>query len=150
KGPFVHRSGKAWIARLPAEFGDDADAAEAPRRSQWQLLEDGIALTPAHASHADIAELGGGRHSHWTSQLYFSTSDGTDPNLGGKKYALSWSGPGAKPWLSELSGGPVAETVPFGPRPDVEGCTGLIAILGASFSGSTLVNSMLGAHPLVF
>jgi SAM-dependent methyltransferase len=27
---------------------------------------------------------------------------------------------------------------------------GLVAIMGASFSGSTLVNSMLGAHPLIF
>src|SRR5262249_38227020 len=67
-------------------------ADEAPTRSHWQLLEDEILLTPAHASHAEIAELGGGRHSHWTSQLYFSTSDGTDPNNNGKRYALRWAG----------------------------------------------------------
>jgi SAM-dependent methyltransferase len=150
KGPFIHRAGEAWIARLPAKFDNDADAAGAPQRSQWQLLEDEIPLTPAHASHSQIAELGGGRHSHWTSQLYFSTSDGTDPNNNGKRYALRWAGQGGKPWLAELTDSPVAEAIPFGPRPEVQTCAGLIAILGASFSGSTLVNSMLGAHPLIF
>src|SRR5262249_59447289 len=106
-------------------------------------------LAPAHASHSEIVELGAGRHSHWTSQLYFSTSDGTDPNSNGKQYALRWAGEGGKPWLARLTGGPVAEVIPFGPRPDVQACGGLIAIMGAGFSGSPPVKSGPRAHPPV-
>src|SRR5262249_29770214 len=89
-------------------------------------------------------------YSHWTSQLYFSTSDNSDPNTNGRRYALRWSGDGGKPWLDDLLRVPVAEVVAFGERPEVQSCSGLIAIYVASFSGSTLVNTVLGAHPLIF
>jgi len=44
----------------------------------------------------------------------------------------------------------VPPAFPFGPRAEVQGCAGVIAIHGASFSGSTLVNCVLGAHPSIF
>jgi hypothetical protein len=150
RGPFVSDGGYAWIARLPFEFQDDADGRGQPQRSCWRLLEDGIALGPPHSPHADLRQSGGGRHSHWAVQLYFSTSDNSDPNANGRHYALRWDGEGDKPWLLPLLGAAAAEPVPFGPRPEVQACSGLIVIYGASFCGSTLVNSLLGSHPLIY
>ncbi len=54
--------------------------------SRLQLLENGRLLGPAHSSHADIRDKGGGRFSHWGDYLYFSTSDGTDPRTNGRTY----------------------------------------------------------------
>jgi len=39
---------------------------------------------------------------------------------------------------------------PFGPRQDVDQCSGIVAVFGSSYCGSTLVNVMLGAHPEIF
>ncbi len=52
------------------------------------LLEDGRPLPWPHAYHADVAEQGGGRYSHWGSKIYFSSSDGSDPRHNGRTYAL--------------------------------------------------------------
>src|SRR5436853_5305763 len=49
------------------------------RRSRLRLMEDGKPLGPAHASHDDIRSHGGGLFSHWGDDLYFSTSDNSDP-----------------------------------------------------------------------
>jgi hypothetical protein len=68
--------------------GADGDSHEEPRRSAAQLLENGVALGPAHASHDAIRRKGKGRFSHWGDALYFSTSDNSDPNTNGRRYAL--------------------------------------------------------------
>jgi glycosyltransferase involved in cell wall biosynthesis/2-polyprenyl-3-methyl-5-hydroxy-6-metoxy-1,4-benzoquinol methylase len=76
---------------LPPGFpvGDDTDNA---LRSTLELLEDGVALGPAHALHADIISMGGGRFSHWGGELYFSSSDGTDPRHNGRRYMVVAAG----------------------------------------------------------
>jgi len=56
--------------------------------SRLVLLEDGQPLGPAHVSHAEIRALGCGRMSHWAGQLWFSTSDNSDPATNGRTYAV--------------------------------------------------------------
>ena len=72
-----------WLAPLPAYLSSDAESG-----SRLALFEDGKALGPAHASHDDIRRLGAGRYSHWGAQLYFSTSDNTDPRGNGRHYSV--------------------------------------------------------------
>jgi pectate lyase len=36
--------------------------------------------------HADIAEFGRGRFSHWGEAIIFSASDNTDANTNGRRY----------------------------------------------------------------
>ncbi len=81
------RAGLAYIINLPLS-ADEADSSDALRRSNWVLLEDSIALGPAHATHREIETLGGGRYSHWNSSLIFSSSDGSDPRTNGRRYVL--------------------------------------------------------------
>lgn len=142
---FTNSGGHCWVSALPPEFETDADVRNAPRHSQWQLVEDGVALARPHSLHADIAELGRGRYSHWKTQLYFSTSDNTDPNVNGRVYALRWVGAEPKHWLGRLNA-----QASYAVDTTAKECAGLIAIFGASFSGSTLINSVLGAHPKIF
>jgi arylsulfatase A-like enzyme len=54
------------------------------------LLEDGRELGPAHSPHEDVREQGSGRYSHWKGRLFFSTSDGSDPNTNGRSYAIDF------------------------------------------------------------
>lgn len=86
-GPFVHRGGHAWVARLARHSGT-SDANEQPRRSRLMLYEDGAPLGLAHALHADIEAYGAGRYSHWNETVIFSASDNTDPNANGRRYAI--------------------------------------------------------------
>lgn len=64
----------------------------APTRSRLQLYEDGRALGPAQAAHADIGTSGMGRFSHWgdseVSAVIFSASDNTDPRTNGRRYSV--------------------------------------------------------------
>lgn len=81
------RAGLAYTISLPLS-SDEGDRSDALRRSNWILLEDALALGPAHATHKDIETLGLGRYSHWKDTLIFSTSDGTDPRTNGRRYVL--------------------------------------------------------------
>lgn len=74
-------SGKCWIAPVPDYVPSDKDSA-----SSLVLFEDGRPLGPAHQGHDDIRRNGSGRFSHWGAQLYFSTSDNTDPRANGRRY----------------------------------------------------------------
>jgi hypothetical protein len=65
-----------------------ADSNGRPTISSLEVQEDGRALSPAHALHADIAEKGVGRYSHWNGYLIFSTSDNSDPRSNGRVYRL--------------------------------------------------------------
>lgn len=92
-GPFSREEGECWIARLrdlpqSQQLEAEADTDNATQRSVWTLLEDGKPLGPAHTSHATIRSYGRGAFSHWKRDLYFSTSDGTDPNSNGRRYTL--------------------------------------------------------------
>jgi hypothetical protein len=68
------------------------------RPSPARLLEDGRDLGPANASHQAIREQGGGRFSVWRGQLWFSTSDGSDPRTNGRRYEIVWPRPIAAGW----------------------------------------------------
>ena len=62
-------------------------------RSRLDLWENGTKLGPRHAGHAEIENEGGGRFSHWEGAVIFSTSDGSDPNLNGRRYSISLGNP---------------------------------------------------------
>jgi hypothetical protein len=87
-GPFAHRGGQAYTIDLP-EHVDTADDVQHPRRSRLMLFEDGQPVGFAHQTHADIVKHGGGRYSHWQQSLIFSSTDGTDPNTNGRRYAVA-------------------------------------------------------------
>jgi len=85
-GAFTNQGGLAWTVAGPSDWSaDGVDSQE----SRLLLFEDGVALGPAHALHDEIRRLGAGRYSHWNGVLYFSTSDGTDPNSNGRRYSVS-------------------------------------------------------------
>lgn len=87
-GPFSHLMGQAYRVELPA-FRERADDLQHPRRSRLMLYEDDTPVGFAHQTHADIERHGGGRYSHWRESLIFSTTDGTDPNTNGRRYAVA-------------------------------------------------------------
>lgn len=87
KRVFRREAGLCWIAALPELVGS-ADSERAPLRSNLLLYENDILLEGAHSLHDEIRLLGGGRYSHWNEALYFSTSDGSDPNKNGRHYRV--------------------------------------------------------------
>src|SRR5262249_18897266 len=92
-GPFRHEADDCWSTSLPAlvRFADD----EAHRqRSTLALYEDGHSLPRCHSPIEDIKDLGGGRYAHWKDRLFFSATDGSDPNTNRRCYQYSHS-----PWL---------------------------------------------------
>jgi hypothetical protein len=78
-----HEQGKCFVASLPEHLLSDKESI-----SKLELLESDCPLGPAHAAHAVIRADGGGSYSHWGDQLYFSTSDGTDPRTSGRVYRV--------------------------------------------------------------
>jgi hypothetical protein len=87
--PFSHYAGLRWYSDLPSRLAEPCDTSDAPISSSLQLFEDGVALGPAHALHQAIESEGRGRYSHWGGGLWFSTSDGTDPNANGRTYTVA-------------------------------------------------------------
>jgi hypothetical protein len=87
--------GRSWYVTLPPAWQERSDDVDHPQRSTAVLLEDGRPLGPAHAVHATIREHGGGAYSHWLDQVYFSTSDGSDPRSNGREYVLQLAPPQA-------------------------------------------------------
>jgi len=86
-GPIEHESGHCYVSRLPPTVEPGDNLIEC-RRSTLVLTEDGKPLPVSHAMHADIGLCGQGRYSHWNSELWFSTSDNSDPRHNGRVYAL--------------------------------------------------------------
>lgn len=84
--PFSLGGGSCVIASLPAlsALADSPVGLGSPA----VLLEDGIPLGPAHAVHSEIRSHGCGRFSHWLRDIFFSSSDGTDPNENGRSYEV--------------------------------------------------------------
>jgi hypothetical protein len=75
--------------------------------SPAQVLEDGIPLPgPANALHEDIRLIGQGRFSFWYEQVYFSTSDNSDPRTNDRVYEMAYPGSIASAlmpaWLSRI------------------------------------------------
>lgn len=88
--PYRHETGSSWVVQLE-KLKSIADDGEHPSRSTLLLYEDDKLFRPVHSLHEDIRNLGGGRYSHWNGELYFSTSDGTDPNTNGRVYRIIYS-----------------------------------------------------------
>jgi SAM-dependent methyltransferase len=86
KKPFIYDDKKCWTAALP-QFKEFADN-EFIKVSPLTLFEDEKELGPGHALHDDIRNRGGGLYSHWLENIYFSTSDNTDPNENGRVYSV--------------------------------------------------------------
>ena len=72
------------IASMPDRVLSDQESV-----SRLVVFENGRPLGPAHACHADIRGLGGGRFSHWGDKVYFSASDNSDPRTNGRKYTVA-------------------------------------------------------------
>jgi hypothetical protein len=81
---YAKDAGYSYIASVNGTKGDNAKALA----STLILCEDGRALGPAHSLHADIRTIGRGRFSHWGENLFFSTSDNSDPNKNGRIYTI--------------------------------------------------------------
>jgi glycosyltransferase involved in cell wall biosynthesis len=56
--------------------------------AHFRLWEDGKRLGTASCVHEEIRQQGQGRYSVWDENLYFSTSDNTDPRANGRRYLL--------------------------------------------------------------
>ena len=80
---FAPEQGYCYVSSLPPLLLSDRESS-----SSLEFFEDGRPLGPAHASHQDIRGIGHGRFSHWGQQLYFSTSDNTDPRANGRRYEV--------------------------------------------------------------
>jgi len=88
KPPFWKQGNLGWVtAALPRAIpaGDNEH-----KRSEVTLLlfEDELLLGPSHTVHDEIRQFGKGRYSYWKSKLYFSSSDGSDPNKNGRTYKI--------------------------------------------------------------
>ncbi|MBS0150362.1 MAG: hypothetical protein JSR31_05430 [Nitrospira sp.] len=80
---YVPDQGKCFVASIPPRLISDQEGF-----SRITLLEDGIPLPCGHAAHEDIRLKGEGRYSHWGAQIYFSSSDNSNPITNGKRYEL--------------------------------------------------------------
>lgn len=81
--------GHSWILDgMPRAWPSDTQGASLVR-----LLEDGRLLGPHGAGHDVIRKQGAGAYSHWGDQLWFSTSDNSDPTTNGRTYTVLWLGP---------------------------------------------------------
>ena len=86
--PFARRRGRAWSIPAPdlSDLADNVPGREG--RSPVYLFEDRRQLGFPHSLHDDIARAGKGRFSHWGEAVYFSTSDGSNPNTNNRAYHL--------------------------------------------------------------
>lgn len=101
-------SGRAFYVPAPAVAtigpGDTTDAPE--QSNVVAVYENGIPLGPPHALHEEIRRLGGGRFSHWGDTIYFSSSDGSNPNENGRAYEIAIAHDDSPAGGSESAGGP--------------------------------------------
>jgi hypothetical protein len=100
--------GACYIFRLSASreaanLERVADSAQWPLRSPVILLENDRPLGPAHAPHAVIRQQGKGVFSHWGEAIYLSTSDNSDPNTNGRRYAVMFEEPASAPMIPNRS-----------------------------------------------
>jgi len=86
-GPFRHQTKFAFVTRLP-QLPDDRAINSPSTQSQWVLFEDEEPLTFPRAKKKAIAVQGGGRYQISGTEIRFSSSDGTDPNVNGRTYRL--------------------------------------------------------------
>lgn len=84
----------AYTAPLPALPGPLSllrrfpDSVADPDSSRLVLLENSRPLPTPHAQHSDIRQQGHGRYSDWNGNIFFSTSDNSDPRSNGRVYSV--------------------------------------------------------------
>lgn len=87
--PFKHEHGNCWRAKLPDDMVWATDNNTRHDISPLHLLEGETSLTPKHASHRKISEVGRGCNSFWhDGWVYFSASDNSNPNDNGRTYSI--------------------------------------------------------------
>jgi len=81
---FAHNGGMCWQtnARKVRRLVDGPDGP----RAEFALYEDGARLPFPESPHVDIRLYGAGRYSLWENSIFFSASDGSDPNTNGRRY----------------------------------------------------------------
>jgi hypothetical protein len=85
--PFRRETGQAYSALLP-ELKDMADSMEGLHKSPFLLCENDKMIGQPHTDYDVIRRSGRGNFSHWVDALYFSSSDGSDPNTNNRQYSL--------------------------------------------------------------
>jgi len=91
--PFAKFDGDGHAYQASTEYiaslDELADSADDRTRSPIVIYENEKPLGPAHSSHEDINQNGGGRFSHWRGLgIIFSASDTTNPNTNGRRYTI--------------------------------------------------------------
>ena len=109
-GPFKPWAGHAY--KVPKIIPYSKYNSNDYSRSTVHLYEDDKLLGSVGSSFSDIITLGGGRFTSWQSSMmndiYFSSSDGTDPNTNGRTYRV-FDPEAADPYLpSKIAPGVVA------------------------------------------
>lgn len=83
----VLEGGYTWKIDL-SDFEISGDSPDNPNQSKIILLENEKKLGPPHTIHDTIRQDGRGAYSHWGTQLYFSSSDNTDPRVNRRTYII--------------------------------------------------------------
>ncbi|MAE72037.1 MAG: hypothetical protein CME06_16415 [Gemmatimonadetes bacterium] len=83
-GYYPFDGGASYIMQIPADV--PSNGPERHGVSTLALLENGVPLGPAHQGHDAIRRQGKGRYSHWKGRVFFSSSDGSNPNTNGYDY----------------------------------------------------------------
>lgn len=81
---FRAEQGHCFVATIRDGVPSDADIGSA-----LVVYENGVPLPHPHSAHDDIRSHGGGRYSHWTSNVYLATSDNSDPRSNGRSYTVA-------------------------------------------------------------
>src|SRR5262245_14107758 len=79
-----HEAGNCYAAAVDPALISDAESF-----SGVIVYEDNRPLPKPHAHHDTIRRLGHGRFSHWRGQVYFATTDNTDPRTNGRVYTFA-------------------------------------------------------------
>ena len=87
---FHHRQGDCFFTDVRAVLGL-GDIVDEPTDSRLFLFEDGYQIGSPHTGIGLIERDGNGNFSHWDGNLYFSTSNNSDPNTNGRSYTVALS-----------------------------------------------------------
>jgi len=91
-----------YILPLGINWMNQADLGQSPA----VVYENGIPLSSPNSLHQTIKDDGMGGYSIWNGNLYFSSSDNTDPRTNGRKYEIEWPHP-LRPvlqWIAYIAG----------------------------------------------
>ena len=75
--------GHCFTGQLPEHLISDREGY-----SHLVVLEDGKPLPSGHAAHDTIRSEGRGNYSHWGKEIYFSTTDNSNPLSNGRAYSV--------------------------------------------------------------